>query len=129
MIDIRPHHLLCIHGFRGKGYSQEFVESMTSIIKGIKENQAAQLNIINHTDAICRKCPNKIDENVCTTQENIASLDSQVVKALELKEGVYSYTEILEIIKNKLTEEKFETICSKCEWYSLGYCKEGLFCL
>lgn len=127
LIDIRPHHVLCMHGFRGKGYNDEFVASMASIIKDIQSNKEAKLNIVNNTDAICSKCPNKIGENLCETQESIVHLDSQVIKALELAEGIYSYIEILDIIKNQLTEDDFEEICSNCEWYSLGYCKEGLF--
>lgn len=127
MIHIRPHHLLCIHGFRGKGYNEEFVENMIEIVKEIKENKKVDLNIVNRTDAICLKCPNKIGENLCTTQENIELLDRQVLDVLELTKERYSYKEILDSIKRNLTQEDFQSICSDCEWYDLEYCKDGLF--
>lgn len=30
---IRPHHMLCLQFFEGKGYSSEFKEAMENIIK------------------------------------------------------------------------------------------------
>lgn len=127
MINIRPHHLLCIHGFRGKGYSDGFVKSMTNIVNEIKGNKDIKLNITYSVDDICYNCPNKIGENLCTGQEKILTLDGEVVKILNLAEKAYSYKELYEKIKSNLTESDFARICSTCEWYSLGYCKEGIF--
>ena len=31
MIHLRPHHLLCLQAFRGKGYSESFVKKMTEV--------------------------------------------------------------------------------------------------
>ena len=127
MINIRPHHLLCIHGFRGKGYSDEFVESMTSIVHNIKKSKETQLNVVFNTDTICANCPHKIGENLCTTQEHILTLDNKVTSALDLQEKSYAYNEIQHLITQKLTPGDFDHICGSCQWYSLGYCKEGLF--
>ena len=46
MIKLRPHHLLCTQGYSGKGYSREFVENMTEIVKSIK-NEIELKNIRN----------------------------------------------------------------------------------
>ena len=40
MIKLRPHHLLCTQGYSGKGYSREFVENMTEIVKSIKNEKS-----------------------------------------------------------------------------------------
>ena len=45
MIKLRPHHLLCTQGYSGKGYSREFVENMTEIVKSIK-NEKVQVQLI-----------------------------------------------------------------------------------
>lgn len=127
MINIRPHHLLCIHGFQGKGYSDGFIKSMTHIVNEIKNNKDIKLNITYNTDDICSNCPNKIEDNLCIGQEKIVSIDQGVIEALRLEERVYSYAEVVEKINNELTIAKFQEICSTCEWYSLGSCKEGLF--
>ena len=127
MINIRPHHLLCIHGFRGKGYSDDFVKSMTDIVNEIKKNKDIKLNITYGTDDICCNCPNKIGDNLCIGQEKIINLDHGVIEALKLEERMYSYAEVAKKINKELTITQFQEICSTCEWYSLGYCKEGLF--
>ena len=52
MIKLRPHHLLCTQGYSGKGYSREFVENMTEIVKSIK-NEKVQVQLIFSEDDIC----------------------------------------------------------------------------
>lgn len=54
MIKLRPHHLLCTQGYSGKGYSREFVENMTEIVKSIK-NEKVQVQLIFSEDDICSK--------------------------------------------------------------------------
>lgn len=44
MLKIRPHHILCMKAYIGKGYSQKFNENMEKIIKTLKENQS-KINI------------------------------------------------------------------------------------
>jgi len=39
---------------------------------------------------------------------------------------ILSYREVTNRIKEKMTEEKMEKICSNCQWFGLGYCLEGL---
>ena len=46
MILLRPHHVLCMHGFIGNGYTEEFAENMYSVIRQIKEsNKVKQSNV------------------------------------------------------------------------------------
>ena len=52
---IRPHHGLCLAFFRGKGYSEEFVENMTRMQKALEANAAVCLT--EKTDGICAACP------------------------------------------------------------------------
>ncbi len=57
---IRPHHLLCLQFFEGKGYSDDFVRQMAEIHRTLnKENP--QINIVEGVDDICKKCPNRSD--------------------------------------------------------------------
>ena len=74
MIKLRPHHLLCTQGYSGKGYSREFVENMTEIVKSIK-NEKVQVQLIFSEDDICSKCPNLSENNICKSDTvNILSL-------------------------------------------------------
>ncbi|SHH15297.1 DUF1284 domain-containing protein [Tepidibacter thalassicus] len=125
---LRAHHLLCIQGYQGKGYNDEFVNNMTKITNTLKNNINTKIKIISKTDFICSKCPNNIGNGLCKSEIKVNSLDTKTIKLLELKENkTYTYKEILNTIKEKLTLEKFEYICKNCEWFKYGYCKKGLF--
>lgn len=36
MIRLRGHHLICLHFYRGEGYSREFVENLEDIVRRAK---------------------------------------------------------------------------------------------
>lgn len=44
---IRAHHVLCILGFRGEGYSREFVENMRRVVDIIRANPQAVIQIVD----------------------------------------------------------------------------------
>lgn len=138
---LRAHHILCIQGFRGKGYSEEFVSNMTNIVEYLNEGNI-MVKVVNTPDYICLSCPNNIcqddmikfeinntydNKGLCENERYIKNLDNEVLKTLNIDEShIYSYNNLLLKIKQYLTEEKFENICGSCKWYGLGYCREGL---
>lgn len=141
---LRAHHILCIQGFRGKGYSEEFVSNMKVIIDYLENNENKKIKIINNPDHICLSCPNNVgqsemrrfeinntyeDKGFCENERYIVNLDNMVIKALDIElESHHTYKSLLEKIKKNMTIEKFENICGDCQWYSLGYCREGILC-
>ena len=38
ILSIRAHHFLCMQGFQGYGYSEDFIRNMAGIIEYIREN-------------------------------------------------------------------------------------------
>ncbi|SHK53242.1 DUF1284 domain-containing protein [Tepidibacter formicigenes] len=125
---LRAHHLLCIQGYQGKGYSNEFINNMNKIVNILKNNLDTKIKIISKTDFICSKCPSNIGNGLCKSETKVHSLDSKTLEILDLKKNqIYVYKEILSIIKKNLTLEKFQYICKNCEWFKYGYCEKGLF--
>lgn len=124
MIKIRPHHLLCIQAYIGKGYSKEFVENMNLVVNNLKGNKGQTIKIVDTTDDICFKCPNNIGGSRCEHDTKVLSMDAKVIKYLELKAGEYTYKSLLKRLEQKLTKEIFQDICSECEWYDMGMCKK-----
>ena len=125
MLKIRPHHLLCILGFKGLGYSNEFVENMKKIVnhyfKGTK------IKIIFGVDDICEKCPHNISQNCILYKENVIHMDQKVIALLEIEYcKIYLSNELLKRVAKKISIENLKEICKNCPWISLGYCKEGL---
>ena len=118
MINIRPHHLLCMHAFAGRGYDSDFISHMREIVETIINHPDMELNIVFNTDDVCSTCPHKT--------EMVSRLDHDVADILNLEEKVYSYKEILDRMKNHLNEANIERVCSGCEWYLPCRCKERL---
>lgn len=112
---IRPHHLLCIGYFEGRGYSDSFSRSMAQIKELTMQNP--KITVSCSADEVCRACPNRV-ESGCRTQEKVMRYDREVLKLLEIEEGMHSDWNSL----RKMTEEKIlncrkrEEICGDCEW-------------
>lgn len=127
MINLRFHHLLCFLGFRGLGYSNEFVENFRDVYQKVfEENQ--KIKLIESPDDICKKCP-RLVSSTCVSEQKVKEFDEKLKRFL-FKNGVCNFemvqpAEIYRVIK-KLSICEFENICKSCEWFSLGYCKEGL---
>ena len=135
MIKIRPHHLLCMRAYIGNGYSEGFKKRIEYVIKEIKiynefldtNNMKAEIKevkLIYSTDDLCNKCPNKLGENLCKFQEKVAMLDSKVVSYFNIKEGIYNYKDLEDLVYSNITEEIFDDICKECEWYNKTNCKK-----
>ena len=121
MLVLRAHHLLCIQGYKGKGYSLHFTDNMNKIVNELKDDMT--IKVVTRTDDICAACPHNLINGFCQSEEKVFVFDSKVLNELKLKEGrTYLYKDILNNIKENLTHRKFVNICKNCEWFSYGYC-------
>lgn len=120
---LRPHHLLCTQSYEGKGYSNEFVKNMDKVTNVLRNEKDTKIELIFSTDDICSKCPEKIDVDLCKSNEKVKEIDSKVVKYFDLEEKEYNYEDIVKYIKKKMTIEIMDDICSKCQWYNNSNCK------
>lgn len=122
MLKIRPHHLICMQAYIGKGYSRKFEENMSSVVECLEKNKNKIVKVIEGNDDICSKCPNNINGNKCTSNDKVLSIDNQVLKELDLEPGEYTYISLLDRVKEKMNRNVFNNICSECEWYELEIC-------
>lgn len=121
---LRPHHLMCTQGYSGKGYSKDFVENMNNITDILRNNKDVKINLVFFTDDICISCPEKLEEDLCSSNNKIKSIDEKVVRYFNLEEKEYNYKKIVKYIKDNMTEEIMDDICSTCQWYHMSKCKE-----
>lgn len=126
MINLRPHHLLCTQGYSGKGYSDGFVSNMDKVVDYLRNNKDSRVKLIFSTDDLCIDCPNKLSEDLCSTQEKVKSFDSKTVKYFNLEEREYDYHEITRFIDDNMTEEMLADICEGCSWYPISACKRNI---
>lgn len=123
MIKIRPHHINCIYFYKGLGYSEEFVKGMDTVVELLKNHDNIEIKLVSNCDAICEKCPNKIEEKICITNDMVKKLDELTLKEYGLKVGnIYKFSYIKENIYKNYSKEKFERICKDCQWHKNKVC-------
>jgi len=134
---IRAHHLLCIQGFQGYGYSEDFSKNMAEVIEILYNFPKYKIEIVAETDAICTCCPyninGKCQENqvslqhkvfggpkskILTANDKIISMDLNVLKKLDISPGsIFEAGKIFKITNKKLkTYFDVKDICGDCRW-------------
>ena len=129
-LEIRAHHLLCLLGFRGLGYSQEFVEKMGKVAEELRLNPTFPITILAECDVICEPCPHN-KGNKCRKKRNsesrVKKKDLEVLRRLGFEVGErMPVAKAWVRIREKVTAKDLTEICRRCEWLELGSCAEGL---
>ncbi|MDO5541293.1 MAG: DUF1284 domain-containing protein [Eubacteriales bacterium] len=136
---LRIHHLLCIPLFVGEGYSGGFSRNMAAVIRTLKDNADQPLAAAAGPDMICRGCPNLEEDGICVNSRliketsvhgNDKSLlcgvdkkDMELAKHVGITPGCsYTFREMMEMAREKVTKEIFEESCGNCQWYLRGLC-------
>src|SRR5574344_775927 len=118
IIALRPHHLLCLPGYKGHNYSVESKNNWDYVSKIIKNNPDMKVIISEGADTLCAKCPcRKQNTNSTCNERNVAFIDKKVKDLLNLKNGItYVYSELNFKLRNLLNEKKHSEICGDCMW-------------
>jgi hypothetical protein len=119
-LKIRAHHLCCIQGFQGYGYSLAFVANLRAVISDIMAFPSRSLELISECDVICASCPSKRE---CTAQEStvsrrIRNMDLVVMDKLKIKEGtIMEAGKAFRLINSQLSNASdIEEVCGTCKW-------------
>lgn len=124
-IQLRGHHLLCLLGFRGMGYSPEFTMNMAAVYEQLRNEPASMVTLISGSDDLCR-CYPQDKPNHCDTK-SVHDRDDTVLKRLGLMPGTsISWQEILQLMEKHLVPEDIPRICGSCPWQPYGVCEEGV---
>lgn len=131
MVSLRGHHLLCLLGFRGLGYSQEFVDGLSRIALHLRSFPQTRIQVIDQPDDICSACP-FLGEEGCQekgpqSEEIARGRDEAVMRRLDLKVGEeLDWVEAKGRVRSTMSPADLDEICQDCQWLPYGYCKEGL---
>jgi len=127
MLLLRPHHINCIFFYKGLGYNKAFIEGMDNILNWVKEEPNTKIKLVVNCDNLCNNCPNKQSTDVCITKEKVDKLDYNALQVYNLKENQeYTFKEIINTIYKGFNKNKFQDICSTCNWYKEGICSEDV---
>lgn len=128
---LRGHHLLCVHGFRGMGYSPSFIEKMGTIVEDVRDvDKDFEIKVVAAFDDACMACPHR-GQTECEanegSNEHVLSMDWKVIKHLGLVEGKgYKKSELLNVTASRVEPDDLDILCEGCSWLSYGVCKEGI---
>ena len=116
-LNLRGHHLLCLKGFQGYGYDENFVMNMTEINSKRKEPDTT-ISLKDQPDDICSACPN-LKDGICEDEnqnKRIISMDREVLKKLDPSKeygSIELFNKMDEIFN---TQESVSKICFNCKW-------------
>ena len=129
---IRPHHLLCLQTWAGRGYSEAFTENMNRIAAKLREHPEEPVTLAAGADDICAGCPNLLADGRCRSEEKVHSYDAAVRFLLEnaaTDQPVNRndlpprpYRELDLQVRASFGISPVPGICGDCEWYDL--CRE-----
>lgn len=120
-IKLRAHHLLCLQGFQGYGYNQEYIQNLKAIFHRFDTEPDLTIVVITECDDVCAKCPFNKD-GVCSKEPDSAwkvkDMDLRVLKKIRLKEGQKGTAdELIDLVNEKLKDiNDVQPICGDCEW-------------
>lgn len=117
---IRAHHLLCLQGFQGHGYSEEFNINMGKIVKSLNSNPKQEIEIIAGFDVICSCCPHNKKEKCKNLIFNwmIEKTDAKILKKIGLDAGIFVQADgAFNLVNKKFkTFDEAKKICGNCSW-------------
>ncbi|WP_226665217.1 DUF1284 domain-containing protein [Metabacillus litoralis] len=125
MYKLRGHQLFCLLGYRGMGYSQEYVKNMTQLHQKLRRDPMTKIKLVNGPDQLCEKYPNS-GEYHCQN-DSIYERDAVILEKLGLNIGQILYWKDIELhVKKYVVPSDIQTVCETCSWRSYGVCEEGI---
>ncbi len=124
-IPIRPHHFLCLQGYRGQNYSRQQSVFWIAMSAHLKQNPEADMLIVTGKDELCKLCPAALlNKNSYCKEKEVNILDKKIQEILGIVSGhVYKYSEIIDNLNKKMTPEIHKNLCEMCAWWKKGLCR------
>jgi hypothetical protein len=130
-IPLRAHHLLCLLGFQGIGYTADFIKNFHKVKRMVEQNPDLEIEVVDTCDVVCIQCPNaqglECFKGSTLNDKTIREMDRRVMDRLGIRPGDrFKARELFGLIKEKIRPDDFKDICGGCEWLALGFCTRGL---
>ena len=118
LANLRPHHALCALFFEGKGYSQTFVDNMTTFLA----DSSQMLQITSGCDTLCMACPNN-HYGQCNHDAKVALFDQRTLSytgaIFQANQPIPLYELCQSVFDNILQQGFLAEVCGECEWAKL----------
>ena len=118
MLELRPHHLLCIQKYTGHGYDEAFTRNMDELVRMLKSEPNTEITLTDGGDALCSACPN-YNGSSCLSENKVKTMDDKVLLFCRLSYGEKGSWADLSANAAGVFGSCFEDICEGCEWFEL----------
>jgi len=122
MVDLRPHHLLCILTYAGRGYSPAFVRSFDRIARAV--SAGCTIRIVDGPDDVC--APLDCDPDRHCLSASVRWRDEEAARALAMMLGPLPAGRRLRLTRPRLDQLRaafaagqVRGACRMCEWAPL----------
>lgn len=118
-ITLRPHHILCIAHFVGRGYDAPFTANMTRVIDYLhKENPPVKL--VLGADIICSACPHN-HAGICTHTKKVALYDTRCLSLCGLSaDDTLDWRQLQDTARRSILDAGLLCrVCDGCGWFEL----------
>jgi len=124
-IRLRGHHLLCLLGYRGKGYSDAFCANMTAVYETLRNEPDHLVELIEGPDDLCRAFP--ADQPPHCDNRSVFDKDRAVLAKLGLAVGDRRrWSALCARVAEAVEPGDISVLCANCRWEPLGLCSEGV---
>jgi hypothetical protein len=124
-IKLRGHHLLCLLGYRGMGYSEAFAANMTVVYERLRQQPTTLVTIVSGPDDLCVCFPSD-QPNHCLTG-HVHERDEHIRQQLGLNIGdCVPWQHIVDTVRLRVKPQHIPEWCGTCPWLSYGVCEEGV---
>jgi uncharacterized protein len=122
---LRGHHLLCLLGYRGMGYSEEYVENMTKVHDRLREHPETMVQLVTGPDDLCAHFP--CGKPYHCQDRNVHERDEQIARSLGITvDNALPWRDIEARIARKLVPADIPRLCATCPWLAYGVCESGV---
>ena len=124
-LQLRGHHLLCLLGFRGMGYSPEFTRNMSAVYERLRRKPDTVVSMTSGPDELCA-CFSADKPNHCRS-DSVHERDEAVLRLLRLSPGERTtWRDVLSRIRSRMTPSDIPRLCATCPWQPYGVCEAGV---
>lgn len=122
---LRGHHLLCLLGYRGMGYSEAYAANMSQAHERLRTKPETEVELVEGPDDLCVCFP--ADQAYHCDNGSVFRKDAFVLERLGLRIGeVRTWAEVQKRIAAQVTPEHIPEWCAACPWLHYGVCEEGV---
>ena len=122
-VRLRPHHLLCVLTYVGRGYSPAFTANMTRIAGRLTAGEAVEL--VDGPDDICAPLLGGLDPHChrpsVTERDRAAARDLGDLLGLETRAGAFLAldADLIDRLRQEFASNRIRPACVGCQWEDL----------